>query len=154
MGTYMYMVAERKTEDGWYGTKIELPFTSYALYGWLGNVRNHAALPPFHPDRGYPEDMSEEARSEFGYYEGYPWDLGEEWVPHYDVGSWTWYTVEELVDFDYSQLVENRRNTYGDTVPEGYGVMTSYGKLFGEAWFQILGKLVAMGAERVVLGWG
>lgn len=92
---------------------------SYAVFGVLADVRNYSAVPPIAELRDWPEDR-DEPRGDDG------WDLHHK----------TYYTLRELLDFDWSKPCEDRRVTVGNnggcTAPPGGGVMTTYGEHCGE----------------------
>lgn len=99
MGTYIGGCAERKTDSGWEVVEIHLPwlldYQCYEYFGWLGGVRNYAAVSSVAERRGLPADVSKEAEVEYDHC--------------YDASSPSYVTVEELLAIDYQQLVENRR---------------------------------------------
>ncbi len=159
MGASITVCVEKKNSDGdWAFVDCEpCGNRAYTLFGWLGDVRNYSELPPLGANRGSPDDLSEDSRHQLFYLErSSGWCLGygdDEWVAN--CHSITWYTVEELLAFDYDQTVEDRRNRGpGDlTLPVGQGFVTTYRELFGPAWFKFLDDLKTATAERVIFGW-
>lgn len=145
MGTDIHTTAERRLPDGTWKAVAELKFydyRNYALFGWLADVRNYSGFPPYHPDRGLPKDISPEA------YEQAEWNH-----------SATWYTIEELISFDYDQPVEDLRVTReiapgffngGCTAEPGGGEMTTYRAAFGDEFIEDLHRLKAAGVERLI----
>jgi hypothetical protein len=144
MGTDSFVTAQKRVNGEWVEVKTDfLDDRIYAAFGWLANVRNYAAVPTFHPDRGIPEDAGEEVKEHHAYFYGK-----------------TWYSVEELTSFDYDQPVENRRVSRrtalnvldgGCTCAPGEGKMTTYRELFGTYFMEGLQRLAESGAERVIL---
>lgn len=149
MGCDIHSFAEKKDANGIWKIIPDLsPFDwrSYALYGWLANVRNYSGLVPISERRGLPEAVSLEVKDKHAL-----WDC--------DAHSTSWLTVEELLAFDYDQPCEDRRVSRqigpnhwdgGQTCEAGEGRMTTYREMFGERLFEDLEKLKAAGAERVV----
>jgi hypothetical protein len=86
-----------------------------------------------------------------GYYPG-----GRDFGDH----SFSWLTIKELVDFDYSAMMEDRRTDFRhktpgsgpDTCAPGEGVEQTWAVFLGPAYLADLIKLVSLGAERIVFG--
>lgn len=145
MGTDIHTTAERRLPDGTWKAVAKLNFydnRNYALFGWLAGIRNYSDFPPYLPDRGLPEDATPEACEQAEYNH-----------------SVTWYTVEELISFDYDQPVEDRRVTRqisenvwhgGMTSEPGGGAMTTYREAFGDAFIDDLHKLKEAGVQRLI----
>lgn len=174
MGTYMYAVAQKKTSDTDYETldvKI-FDFQDYEVFAWLADVRNYSAITPLSKPRGIPEDIvqkvnsptfkpvsilySETHRSKQEVYVSELFEQYAESVSHH-----TWFTVQELLDVDYDQIVENRRCSIqtgpgsfngGGTCEPGKGQFTSLKEYLGEAFMQDLDTLKQIGADRVLIG--
>lgn len=109
-------------------------YRSYAMFGVLAGVRNYSAVPPIAEPRDWPEDR-DAPRGDDG------WDLHHR----------TYYTLKELLAFDWSKPCEDRRvsrqigpRAYdgGCTAEPGGGVMTTYGEHCGETFMADL-KLLA-----------
>lgn len=102
---------------------------NYAMFGVLADVRNYSAVPPLDEPRGWPEDS--------------PADRDDE---YWDCHSASYYTLKELLDFDWSTPCEDRRVTVGGdggcTCPPGAGQMTTYAEHCGERFMGDL-KLLA-----------
>ncbi len=117
---------------GWKeGTFTKEPFDDrdYGLFGFLADVRNYSAVPPLSPPRGLPDDVSDEVREMSDWQGGYH--------------SHSWFTLKELLDFDYSQSSEDRRYTDekgngGATAEPGKGETTTYREFFSETFFRDL----------------
>lgn len=123
-------------------------YQSYNLYGWLADVRNYAQVPVLAQPRGLPEDALPETREYFEPGRGH-WGL-------------TWYTVEELLDFDWNQPFENRRYTAqvaenvwngAATAEPGQGRMTTYLEEFSYFRDRLL-EWKAQGVHRIIMDFG
>lgn len=99
----------------------------YGLFGVLAGVRNYSAVPPIAEPRGWPDDLSPALKAELEDQD--------------DLHSRSYYTLKELLDFDWSKPCEDRRVTRqtgprswngGCTCEPGAGEMTTYGAHCGE----------------------
>jgi hypothetical protein len=98
MGCDIHTHVERQRADGtWEQVPGWSPFDvrDYGLFGFLADVRNSSAVVPIAEPRGIPEDASPEV-----------WAAWGEWAH-----TPSWLTVQELVEFDYGQLMNDRRVT-------------------------------------------
>ena len=139
MGTDIYITVQKRIGDEWVDIDHDRsPGRNYAVFGWLANVRNYAAVPPLSMPRGFPNDVSEEVLE-----------------LHENSYTKTWYDLTELTSFDFDQAVENRRVTRngdgGVTADPGEGQMTTYRELFEEHFFEYLDDLAAIGATRLLI---
>lgn len=100
---------------------------SYAMFGVLADVRNYSAVPPIAEPRGLPDDLSPEVRGQ----------VDDDGFLH----SQSYYTLKELLEFDWAKPCKDRRVTRrtgpnsfdgGCTGEPGEGVMTTYGAHCGE----------------------
>lgn len=66
-----------------------------------------------------------------------------------DGHSASWLSLKELLEFDYDQIFEDRRNG-GYTCEPGKGELTTYKEFLGEGFFEDLEKLKNSGADRIV----
>ena len=111
---------------------------SYALFGWLADVRNYSAVPPLAEPKGLPDDVGDGIRTE---HEDMQWDAH----------SASWFSVDELLAFDYDQEFEDRRVTRnGDgsvTAEPGGGEVTTYREFLGPAYFSDLDRLRALNEQ-------
>ena len=146
MGCDIHTFAERRTLDGQWETVKFAPFDwrSYAIFGFLAGVRNYSMVEPISEPRGLPEDFLSWARDEIR-------NMG------YHTASWL--GVQELLDFDYEQIMEDRRCTRqlgpnlwsgGETCDVGEGEKTTYREFLGEGFFTDLNKLKELDADRIV----
>lgn len=148
MGTYIGGCAERKTDSGWEVVEIHLPwlldYQCYEYFGWLGGVRNYAAVSSVAERRGLPADVSKEAEVEYDHC--------------YDASSPSYVTVEELLAIDYQQLVENRRTHevvgnigYGNrTCEPGKGETMTLEEYLGSERVAEIRSLPSKGIDRLV----
>lgn len=183
MGTDISTILEVRKEDGlWYepssykvpGFDFEDPYLrgyysfpfnyrSYSLFGFLGNVRNTSCCPSITDHRGFPE--------------GSVWlekDTGRDmWGPETNKQSlandgndygFSWVTLQELLDFDYSQQFEDLRLSQTYKSPEntivchngnvqgkpGDGQWTTVREHLGEDFFTQLEALKTFGKPEDV----
>lgn len=129
MGVHIVGKLERKDASGEW---VELgesdkffDFQNYGTYGWLAGVRNYSAVPT----------LEALGTSE--------WDEDDE--------SYI-YTLPAnvLLEFDYEQMVEDRRGPSWSTVPAGEGITQTFREFLGEGYFERLELLRKSGAERLV----
>ncbi|MEM1056642.1 MAG: hypothetical protein AAGI52_14055 [Bacteroidota bacterium] len=119
MGLDIHFIVERRRADGAWerveplgppddpssdfplvdGTqRINLYWTrSYATFSALADVRNRSRdIPPIHPPRGVPSDMSAETRA--------VWDWWREEDTEAEANDWlaaSWLTLREMLDYDW-----------------------------------------------------
>lgn len=111
----------------------------YGLFGWLANVRNYSAVTPISEPRGIPDDTSPGTADYFdGYY------------------ACSCVTIQELLDFDYTQMMEDRRvmidGNGGCTAEPGDGEVMTYAVFLGPWYFTELLRLRRLGVDRVLFG--
>lgn len=115
---------------------LDEPFRcrSYGLFGFLAGVRNYSLVVPLSQPRGVPVDFSSER------YEG---GLA-------DYHNASWFSLKELLAFDYSQSMEDRRCSKqtgpysfdgGATAEPGEGEMTTYKEFLPDEYFASLDVL-------------
>lgn len=148
MGTDIHTYVERRVDGKWEAMRHldnELfGCRTYAVFGFLANVRNYSAVPPIAAPRGLPDDLSQSIREIYEASRNY-------------VHTPSWLLASELLNFDYDQPVEDRRvrqgNTpepHSDTCEPGEGYITTYRELLGSPFFRSLESLSAAGAARLV----
>lgn len=132
-------------EDLGFTNRFPFDWQSYALFGWLADVRNYSGLKPIAKCRDIsdvPSWLYEEDNIDY-------WD--------YSYGN-SWVTVDELNKFDYDAPVEDRRCARtlpsgivsgGCTSDVGEGRMTTMRDILGEDYFKNLEELNHIGADRV-----
>lgn len=129
-------------------------FSSYDIFGWLANCRNHACLPPLTTEwkelKPKPS-LDEDELSMWSSYDPYEDDGRFGYVIDFDT----------LINFDYHQLVEYRRkpnNAYrrlytGDTVPEGCGNIQTYKNILGGSWMTRVKYLKSLNTKGRMVFW-
>lgn len=147
MGCDIHAYAERKNGDVWEDVgEIFEHVRSYALFGFLADVRNYSEVPPIAPQRGIPDDVSGDVQAA---YEN--WDS--------DAHSSSWLSLAELLAFDYDQTTEDRRVTRqigprawdgGCTAEPGDGKRTTFRAFLVDWYFAELERLKTIGAERII----
>ena len=132
-GKWQHCVLEWPCEQSRF---CEGPFSwrSYWLFGMLAGVRNYSAIPPISEPRGWPDDVSYVCKLE------YDDQLG-------DGHNHSYFTLKELLEFNYDAQVEDRRCTIrtayggfdcGATCEPGMGEMVTYRERLGKCFFQQL----------------
>ncbi len=78
------------------GAEIQ-PFRNrnYAFFGWLADITNYSAIAPLDKPRGLPKNLSTELLDK---YSERAYEL-----------SYTYFTLTELLEVDYDNIVEDRR---------------------------------------------
>ncbi len=149
MGCDIHTITEAKTSDGWKAALLDKPifdWRSYRMYGFLADVRNYSEAPPIHERRDWPEDITPEAK-----------DLREHW--DMNAHSFTYVTLTDLLVFDYTKPVEDRRVTKqiapnlwdgGATAEPGEGKMTTYRDFLDGTFFTELDRLSELGHHENV----
>lgn len=151
MGCDIHSFAEVKQEGKWqvvrdkiFGNKdSSSPFNwrSYNLFGVLAGVRDYAQVKPISEPKGAPSNLSTEVREELSSWEG-------------DGHSHSWFTVRELLDFDWDKIVWNRRITRQEgpnffngraLAEEGEGKHETYREHIGPSFFEDLEVLKGLG---------
>lgn len=126
---------------------------SYALFGFLADVRNYSAVKPISQARGLPEWYIKERyikelkvidKPEWFYYEP---ELDRIYCGYH---SHSWLTVKELLEFDYEQEIEDRRDYDNETCEVGQGAKMSYMEFLGEYYFKELALLENVGCTYIV----
>lgn len=146
MGCDIHSRAERKVDGQWQVIAGAEPFDwrSYGMFAFLANVRNYSGIKPLSEPRGLPADSPAERDDEY---------LGDH--------SYSWLSLDELIAFDYDAMTEDRRVTVqtgpnswngAHTAKPGSGEAMTYRAFLGEAFFEEIEKLKAVGAERIVFG--
>lgn len=145
MGCYITLEVEKKTDTGHEFIACDLLALDqqrYRMFGFLAGVRNYSAITPISPPRGLPLDACETLRSMF--------DDDD------NISSKSWLSVDELTNYDYTQVIEDRRCAVdGDescTCRQGSGVKMTLREFLGDEFFKDLETLKAAGADRIVFG--
>jgi len=149
MGCDIHCYVEKRTSAGWVQVQIKpdpMDVRSYGIFGFLAGVRNYSDVPPLAAPRGLPADMSFGVRRE---YEGW----------RDDAHTPSWLSMEELMAFNYSAQVEDRRCTRrvaggymsgAETCAPGEGEQMPWSEFLGDWFMDELKRLKDAGAERLV----
>jgi hypothetical protein len=150
MGVDIYSFAEVRQDGRWKAAgeaREPFEFRSYAVYGFLADVRNYSHSPVIAEPRGLPEDVDLHGD-----------DLAY-WLESYHSASWL--TLAELQAYDYEQVFWGRRITRGNNgaalAEEGEGEHLTLRDFLGESYFRELDQLAKLGDPedvRVVFAFG
>jgi hypothetical protein len=149
MGCDIHITYQKKVNNTWidaYPGGSPLNYRSYALFGFLANVRNYSGITPISEPRGLPED-----------YEPDDDDHSlSNLRDNVDTHSCSWLSIDELLSFNYDQMTEDRRvmrnGNGGCTCEPGEGEKMTYREFLGEGYFEDLELLKEAGVERIVFG--
>jgi hypothetical protein len=147
MGCDIHSYTEKKTEQGYESVDFA-PFDwrSYGMYAFLAGVRNYSGITPIAEPRDLPDDVSSAVKQH-----------AEDW--NGDGHTHSWLSVKELTEFDYDQMMEDRRVTKqisancwsgAQTCEAGEGTTQTYREFLGNGYFNDLEKLKILGADRIV----
>lgn len=158
MGCDIHTFVEIKKNGEWQKANIEMPDDysgttlepfdnrSYSMFAVLAGVRNYSGITPIKEPAGIPEDASFAFNTEHG-----------EWASWAHSG--TYYTLKELLDFDWDKPCEDRRVarelapgliSEGCTAEPGQGEMTTYRAMVGDLFHEQLAALKAE-SDRLAL---
>lgn len=123
---------------------------SYRLFGFLADVRNYSGTKPISAPRGLPSwaEIVQPGEDEDFWYNG------ERCHSH------TWFSVRELLDFDYDLYTENRRHeaevapgyVRGDlTCETGSGEILTLRDFLGCWYFEELDRLKRLGVAYIAI---
>jgi hypothetical protein len=158
MGTDIWAFAEVRRDGVWQWVRGVFPDAdprevdevfpnrSYALFGFLADVRNYSRSPVIAEMRGMPFDISA------GLYDQHPDEYG------------SWLSLAELLAYDYDQVFWDRRVTRTTFNPvsggsvtdgaalaeEGEGEHVTLREFLGEGFFARLDRLAELGAPEDV----
>jgi hypothetical protein len=145
MGCDIHTFSEKLTSDGWVSVDITpFDYRVYGIFGFLADVRNYSQVPPLSLPRGLPDDISLLVQDVYG--------------DGIDYHSASWLSVQELSEFDYDTMMEDRRVTRregniinGAAICEpGEGKQMTFREFLGDEFFNDLKKLQDAGVDRVV----
>jgi hypothetical protein len=147
MGCDIHAYVEVKRDGIWVLTEEDvISNRAYGLFGFLADVRNYSHCQPISPVKGLPKDVSKQVQGLSDY-----WDC--------DGHSHSWLSLKELLDFDYSQMLWDRRVTKkvgancwngAALADEGEGQHLTYKEFLGKWFFDILENLEAYGEPEDV----
>jgi len=147
----MWCWVQIKTDNMWktFKTNKELGiflYQTYSLFAFLAGIRNYDCCEPLAPLKWLPFDLNDP-------------NISEEAVE----GCKTYFTVSELLSFDYDKVFENRRphpqhnkediikiDGYMEVLKPGKGRMVSYRENLGEHFFTSLAILQGLGDPQNV----
>lgn len=186
MGADIHSWVEIKKDGKWtrsfdqlfktYNDMTSEPFgcRNYSFFGFLADVKNYSHCPVISELKGLPDD-SEWLNTPHEYaYVNNP--MNGELIPYeeretnkkylqadYDWHSFSYLTLKELLDFDYSKTFENRRYTKKEITSngsqffdgsaeakEGEGEIMTFRKHLGDGFFEDIMQLQTMGAPEDV----
>lgn len=184
MGADIHSFAEVRKDGKWlrveepvfddYGDKKTTePFRwrSYAVFGFLADVRNYSHCTPISEPKGLPDDSEylntpldePQNYSYYGYDNGTAYTNKGEIECDANYHSMSWLTLKELLDYDYEQKFWDRRITRTTTLPngaiysngaalaeEGEGETITYREHLGEGFFKDIEVLKTLGSPEDV----
>lgn len=148
MGCDIHSFAEKRVGERFVALPKFEPFEerTYGTFAFLADVRNYSGVTPIAAPRGFPDDASDTAKLSY-----------ESWGV--DAHTPSWLSVAELLSFDYSAVMEDRRYTRqegpnsfngGATCEPGQGKRMTWREFLGDSFFNDLEELRDLGAERIV----
>lgn len=169
MGADIHSFAEVRTTGKWVRVteplfedyddkKTTEPFAwrSYAVFGFLADVRNYSCCKPICEPKGLPDDSEYINRiSPYGYGGTFKEALQEDYNCH----SFSWLTLNELLDFDYEQTFCDRRVSKqvsprgwnnAALAEEGEGQIVTYREHLGNGFFKDIEVLKTLGSSEDV----
>jgi hypothetical protein len=183
MGADIHIFAEIKKADKWErltekifpdgDRKNDAPFDwrSYGMFGFLADVRNYSSIPPLGELKGLPDDSEYlnaklEKPSSFNYRyfdNGTAYTRKEEIEKDADYHSKTFYTLKELIEFDYDKTFEDLRYTEVTKMPnggtfsngaaiakEGEGKIVTFKEFLGKGFFECIDIMKTLGEPENV----
>ena len=143
MGCDIHVRTETKDQDGnWIcidNTNAAFDHRSYSKFAFIAGVRNYSRITPICEPRGLPDDVTEEVKHEFYSYQS-----------SCEVHTPCWLTVDELLNFDYTQIIEDFRHATPNYKGEIVGAVEPLSEYLGEFFFKELSELKQFGAERII----
>ena len=134
MGCDIHAVVQYKTKNGWRNSKLRVfRERSYALFGFLADVRNYSGIEPLSQPRGIPEGFKS------GLYSRWKCDWHSE----------SWLSSKELAAIDFAQIVEDRRHA-GKTLDKGEGKCQTLAEFLGKDNVRDIKKIARLKTGRVV----
>jgi hypothetical protein len=162
MGCDIHLWYERKTSNGWEDVSVPvdewkagpLDHRSYSTFGFLADVRNYSAITPISEPRGWPDDFRHSRANKLQEEDDRWWGSSDDNYMFDEYHTHAWLSIEELLAYDYDQLVEDRRVTRngngGVTCDPGEGKQETLREFLGEGFFEDLQTLKECGVERIV----
>jgi hypothetical protein len=143
MGTDINIIVEQEIDGEW--QVVDCPDDiwddrNYSAFGWVNDVRNYAAVEPRFADRGPSKTLDKKDLEQLKYE---CWGGVEAEYPS------THFTVKELLEVNYNEVVENRRcmidGNGGVTCAPGEGKKMRLYEFLGWGWMSDMLALAAMG---------
>lgn len=151
-------------QKGYDGKNSTSPFDwrSYSMFGFLADVRNYSYCVPLAEPRGLPKDsdylnefLEKPVSYAYAYHDnGKAYTVGQELELDMDYHSHSYFTLKELLDFDYNQEMWDRRVTKqtgpnswnGAALAEdGEGEIITYRSHLGDSFFEDIESLKTLG---------
>ena len=129
MGCDIHGYLERNLNNKWQFISF-MPFDNYrtyGFYGFLADVRNYSMIEPIKSNKGFPNDCCGIINDAYKYWED-------------DMHNVGWIYIEDLINFDYTKIIEDRR-IHGQTCAIGEGKKMQLSEFLGASYFEILNKL-------------
>ena len=159
----------------WRNNYNEFPFDwrGYGMFGFFADVRNYSRSPVLHEPKGLPSDseflntpLSKEERFDYGYFNNGVARTEKEYITKdADYHTHSYYTLKELLDYDYEIVFEDLRYTKVTKFPEGgmlsdgaaivepgdgNGTITTMREFLGDGYFKELECLKLLGKPEDV----
>jgi hypothetical protein len=165
MGVDIHTIVEVKKDGKWIEAQMDVfGWRSYAIFGFLANIRNYSESEYLTNHRGFPDDS--EYLNEIPYPSDSIWagnETNRQWINQGDYFGKGYLLLSELLAFDYNKTFWDRRITkpimQGDRVvgyngaaraEEGEGQIISYKEHLGQYFFDDLDKLKTLGEPENV----
>lgn len=138
MGCDIHSIVQTRNSDGSWSTVPSQFYDdrSYGLFALLADVRNYSEVPTIHKRRGLPDDIVNQLENDD--------EIDGVWLGDH---SFTWYTLDELLDFNYKQRFVDKRE-FGNPDCAIEDIIPDY-------YFSILEELKKLGDPkntRIVMG--
>lgn len=143
--------------------KSDAPFDwrSYGMFGFLAGVRNYSNIPVLGELKGLPDDsewLNQVADSQDWLGALSTRTVKQDVEQDYDYHHLTYFTLKELIDFDYDKCFEDLRytETIGNVTngsaiaQEGEGQVTTFKEFLGENFFKCIEILKTLGEPEDV----
>jgi hypothetical protein len=168
MGADIHLFTEVRKNGKWQKADIDEAFgwRSYGLFGFFADVRNYSHVPQLADPKGLPNDseylntpLDEPQRYIYGGYDnGTAYTKKGEIECDMNYHSLSWFTLKELMDFDYDQTFEDRRTikttVYSNgsklidgraEVEPGQGTKITFREFLGSHYFDQITDLQSLG---------
>lgn len=129
-------------------SNFPLNWRSYGMFGFLADVRNYSQVPPLSEPRGLPsnsvwlDQVTEETKG------CSVEESNRQYVLEGGCHSHSWLTLQELLDFNYDRMFEDRRVT--KQADPGEGNMITFREFLGPTFFEHLEAMKTYGTPEDV----